>query len=133
MGGVGRHVQEEHTQRAAVEPAFRGLAIERTREVGLDEAVEEAPLLDFELVPPPPELVERSDDEPIGRVAADDRRRVAPPRLEPEAIGAVDADEHRAERGLAELLADGAPGRIIARSEERRVGKECRSRWSPYH
>ena len=27
--------------------------------------------------------------------------------------------------------ADGAP--INARSEERRVGKECRSRWSPYH
>ena len=24
------------------------------------------------------------------------------------------------------------PGAII-RSEERRVGKECRSRWSPYH
>ena len=23
--------------------------------------------------------------------------------------------------------------RIIFRSEERRVGKECRSRWSPYH
>ena len=23
--------------------------------------------------------------------------------------------------------------RISARSEERRVGKECRSRWSPYH
>ena len=23
--------------------------------------------------------------------------------------------------------------RHIARSEERRVGKECRSRWSPYH
>src|SRR3989442_15643195 len=23
--------------------------------------------------------------------------------------------------------------RIHARSEERRVGKECRSRWSPYH
>ena len=22
---------------------------------------------------------------------------------------------------------------IIERSEERRVGKECRSRWSPYH
>ena len=22
---------------------------------------------------------------------------------------------------------------IIQRSEERRVGKECRSRWSPYH
>src|SRR6516164_3150744 len=29
------------------------------------------------------------------------------------------------------LLATG--GRDGARSEERRVGKECRSRWSPYH
>src|SRR2546427_1361897 len=25
------------------------------------------------------------------------------------------------------------PGAISTRSEERRVGKECRSRWSPYH
>src|ERR1051326_1264863 len=25
------------------------------------------------------------------------------------------------------------PTRAKARSEERRVGKECRSRWSPYH
>jgi len=24
-------------------------------------------------------------------------------------------------------------GRLGGRSEERRVGKECRSRWSPYH
>ena len=24
-------------------------------------------------------------------------------------------------------------GSVTARSEERRVGKECRSRWSPYH
>ena len=23
--------------------------------------------------------------------------------------------------------------RVFSRSEERRVGKECRSRWSPYH
>ena len=23
--------------------------------------------------------------------------------------------------------------RVVHRSEERRVGKECRSRWSPYH
>ena len=22
---------------------------------------------------------------------------------------------------------------VLSRSEERRVGKECRSRWSPYH
>src|SRR3712207_8646509 len=25
------------------------------------------------------------------------------------------------------------PARAAGRSEERRVGKECRSRWSPYH
>ena len=25
------------------------------------------------------------------------------------------------------------PDEVIYRSEERRVGKECRSRWSPYH
>ena len=24
-------------------------------------------------------------------------------------------------------------GLLVTRSEERRVGKECRSRWSPYH
>ena len=37
-----------------------------------------------------------------------------------------------AKKGLSELRSfdsiDNAP-----RSEERRVGKECRSRWSPYH
>ena len=27
----------------------------------------------------------------------------------------------------------GAVVTLVARSEERRVGKECRSRWSPYH
>src|SRR5256884_3428138 len=26
-----------------------------------------------------------------------------------------------------------SPGWVSTRSEERRVGKECRSRWSPYH
>ena len=25
------------------------------------------------------------------------------------------------------------PYSVVYRSEERRVGKECRSRWSPYH
>ena len=29
--------------------------------------------------------------------------------------------------------ADGDFEKAIERSEERRVGKECRSRWSPYH
>jgi hypothetical protein len=28
---------------------------------------------------------------------------------------------------------DSQPRAMVTRSEERRVGKECRSRWSPYH
>ena len=31
------------------------------------------------------------------------------------------------------LLQPDAGDVIVDRSEERRVGKECRSRWSPYH
>ena len=31
------------------------------------------------------------------------------------------------------LAAEGAIEKLPGRSEERRVGKECRSRWSPYH
>ena len=31
------------------------------------------------------------------------------------------------------LLEEGAEAILVERSEERRVGKECRSRWSPYH
>ena len=38
---------------------------------------------------------------------------------------------------LASVLDDGNKLRVLPivgrRSEERRVGKECRSRWSPYH
>src|SRR2546426_12510552 len=32
---------------------------------------------------------------------------------------------------IGAIAGDGGEG--LARSEERRVGKECRSRWSPYH
>src|SRR6266446_3325023 len=46
--------------------------------------------------------------------------------------------EHAFARGGRRLprqrAAPGGPGRDPrVRSEERRVGKECRSRWSPYH
>src|SRR5256885_17074331 len=34
---------------------------------------------------------------------------------------------------LNRLSLQSAKGRAKERSEERRVGKECRSRWSPYH
>ena len=39
------------------------------------------------------------------------------------------SEEHTSElQSLAYLVC-----RLLLRSEERRVGKECRSRWSPYH
>ena len=43
-------------------------------------------------------------------------------------------------QGMKQLMAGGGVALIgitliplLSRSEERRVGKECRSRWSPYH
>src|SRR2546425_12256391 len=43
-------------------------------------------------------------------------------RVEPDVLAAV-----------AELRRRGVKLALVTRSEERRVGKECRSRWSPYH
>ena len=37
-----------------------------------------------------------------------------------------------AKAGIAAFTGDGTNPEVM-RSEERRVGKECRSRWSPYH
>ena len=42
------------------------------------------------------------------------------------------------EAAFPELVTEDSPtqkvgGAVYNRSEERRVGKECRSRWSPYH
>ena len=41
------------------------------------------------------------------------------------------------QKDICALSPDGNPGTanafVYGRSEERRVGKECRSRWSPYH
>src|SRR3712207_3359156 len=37
------------------------------------------------------------------------------------------------EIGLGALYSEEALAAGVTRSEERRVGKECRSRWSPYH
>src|SRR5258707_10506026 len=36
-------------------------------------------------------------------------------------------------RGAASCTVGSEPAFLDRRSEERRVGKECRSRWSPYH
>ena len=45
--------------------------------------------------------------------------------------GGADADPLGIDRALRDLLGQAAAP--AWRSEERRVGKECRSRWSPYH
>src|SRR2546422_9699701 len=59
-----------------------------------------------------------------------------PPALSSLALGAADttADRETTLSGMpADLTYDaGRPLATYARSEERRVGKECRSRWSPY-
>src|SRR2546425_12189130 len=59
------------------------------------------------------------------RVTAAPRR--APARLPAKRLPGVVGSPRPARGGAAAV----APGRL--RSEERRVGKECRSRWSPYH
>ena len=67
------------------------------------------------------------------------------PRLQPGATSDTDASGKTAARltrrelEILQLLAQGLSNDVISRqlyisrSEERRVGKECRSRWSPYH
>src|SRR2546427_5562306 len=51
------------------------------------------------------------------------------------ALGNIDAAQVvvHGDQSLAVVEDHGEPVEEIIRSEERRVGKECRSRWSPYH
>ena len=44
-----------------------------------------------------------------------------------------DAAKARLPRAVFEFVDRSTEDEIALRSEERRVGKECRSRWSPYH
>src|SRR3712207_3613568 len=56
-------------------------------------------------------------------------------------IGIPEGEEKEkgAENLFKEIMAENFPNLVremdlqVTRSEERRVGKECRSRWSPYH
>src|SRR3989454_3142433 len=67
---------------------------------------------------------------------------IDPPRmLEPDGDGLVRVEKADLQDGRLHrfgVTVEGVVVRFIvkksgARSEERRVGKECRSRWSPYH
>src|SRR2546430_9591198 len=48
-------------------------------------------------------------------------------------VYALAPDRHKWKRRAVVLELFGLPKIFAERSEERRVGKECRSRWSPYH
>ena len=52
----------------------------------------------------------------------------------PDGTTAVnDLDLEVREGEVTVLVGPSGCGKTTTRSEERRVGKECRSRWSPYH
>ena len=53
----------------------------------------------------------------------------------PLAASSAQAQETTPYSVIVNSATDGAvrPDDALTRSEERRVGKECRSRWSPYH
>jgi len=65
----------------------------------------------------------------IGR----DVRKSSPELAQALSNGLTDAGSDVFDLGLCgtEMIYFGTP--FLNRSEERRVGKECRSRWSPYH
>ena len=68
-----------------------------------------------------------------GFVPADDPRMLA-------TVARIEQDLHVADGLILRYRTQGQDGLsgdehpfLVCRSEERRVGKECRSRWSPYH
>ena len=58
-------------------------------------------------------------------------RELRQPALKSQA--ALVVDQQSGEILLGKNMESKLPIASLTRSEERRVGKECRSRWSPYH
>src|SRR5476649_1987977 len=58
---------------------------------------------------------------------------VAPVQESPGHVVVMLQERTIADKMDRQLTHRSAARSVIARSEERRVGKECRSRWSPYH
>jgi len=87
---------------------------------------------------PAPKPTERPELEPAENIgetkndakASKDAKKEAPPTQAASASSPPEAPEAVP---TPEINPDPAPRPIEKRSEERRVGKECRSRWSPYH
>ena len=68
--------------------------------------------------------------EPISVIATRGDRLVSDV---PHSVSVIDSNEidRRNAKDIKELFTEDLDTEV--RSEERRVGKECRSRWSPYH
>src|SRR5256885_12417470 len=62
--------------------------------------------------------------------ARDELLDFEPDQFEDVTVDQIGLGQHDDAARNAEQAAD---IEVLARSEERRVGKECRSRWSPYH
>src|SRR3712207_6229492 len=71
------------------------------------------------LVPAGFQVADWLPDQPFGQDVVDSS---TPPLL----LALEDLSEYHAATGTFQVV-------VERRSEERRVGKECRSRWSPYH
>src|SRR5216684_8623491 len=67
----------------------------------------------------------------IARLFAQQGAKVAVHGRDAAALAAVRSDIESAGGTVTQVVADVT--KFAERSEERRVGKECRSRWSPYH
>src|SRR2546429_7817459 len=96
------------------------------------EGPEEKSLLDllFTYSPPPRNSASLAETPPQRRHRTAVRSNLLPwPRREPPARGSAEGCGVDPRPPTTPGAGDG-PAR---RSEERRVGKECRSRWSPYH
>src|SRR2546427_8793104 len=71
-------------------------------------------------------LIDELDADQISAMPSDERRKVVEQ--------AAETLLRREMPGVGGITRDQIVSRVVdERSEERRVGKECRSRWSPYH
>src|SRR3989454_4245277 len=110
--------REISEQRAGVLPRLRPLVMLKQLVVHLPELALLTPAL--------------RGERGVARVLVPGQREVAvaPPHLaRGDQLFADHRHLHRRERSAEGALEVG----VLDRSEERRVGKECRSRWSPYH
>src|SRR5256885_6070278 len=70
-----------------------------------------------------------SDDSSHGERFEPDQQRSQVDLVRERALGILEDIHHLDAMSAREVLV----AKLLERSEERRVGKECRSRWSPYH